>query len=271
MKPDGIHSLSFEAYKAADGVSKSMLDYLAHPYTPAHLRAYLDEPQPEPTDAQRFGAIMHRSIFEPDTMKGAFAVKPIGMNFTTKEGKAWRDGQSDKTILTHAEATKIERSVAAVWKHPIAKRLLAGSDFERSLFASDSGGTLRKARLDVLPKSGNVLPDLKTCESAAAEDFEKQVLTYRYHVQAAYYLDICKLLGIPRTRFVFICVEKTSPFCVAVHELDTEVVEWGRRIYQRDLAVYRQCVKSNEWPGYPDDIGVVGVPVWARKQMEDTL
>lgn len=268
--PDGIHSLSFEQYGSADGVSKSMLDRLAYPKTPAHLRAYMDDPRPEPTDAMVFGTILHRALLEPDTMKGAFAIRPEGLNLRTKAGMQWAEENSDKPILSSDKATAIGRCVENLWKHPRAKSLLTGSDFERCLFASDDNGVLRKGRIDALPKAGNVLPDVKTCASAAGDDFEKSVVEYRYHVQAAYYIDLCQLLGMDRPNFVFICVEKTPPYAVAVHQLDPLVVEWGRRTYQRDLTVYRQCLESGEWPGYSQEIGVIGVPRWAQKEMEES-
>lgn len=249
-------------------INASALKRLSHPGTPAHFRAYMEEPKPEPTDAQRYGLILHRSIFEPDTMNGAFAIKPEGMSFATKEGKAWKQEHEGVEIIDQKNATAIQRSVAAVWAHPIAKRLLANAQFEKSLYAIDSHGTARKGRLDVFPMAGNVLPDLKSCESAAADDFERQIVKYGYHYSAAFYIDLCEMVGAPREHFLFICVEKTPPYLVAVHELDPLMIQWGRKLYQRDLTVYRQCVASGEWPGYSAEVQQVSCPKWARAEME---
>jgi len=269
IHPDGIHSLDFAAYKSAAGVSKSVLDKIAPPKTPAHCRWYLDNPDVgDPTPAQVFGTIFHRACLEPDTMKGAFAVKPDGMNLATKEGKAWKAEQGDKAILSADDANGIERGVAALWAHPQTARLLRGAQFERSLFAKDKAGTLRKGRLDALTE-GNAIPDVKTCESAALDDFERSILKYRYHVQAAYYLDLCALLGIEKQAFVFLCVEKSPPFAVAVYSLDADVIDLGRREYKRDLALFRQCEESGQWPGYSESIELISVPPWARKQLEN--
>ncbi len=259
--------MTHDAYLLAQGVSKSMLDRLAWPKTPAHLRAYLDEPPEEPTDAMKFGSVLHAALLQPETL-AAVAVRPEGLDLRTKAGKEWAEAQDGKTVVTADRMKSIQRMVDNVWKHPIAKRLLTGSDCERSIFAADGNGTLRKGRLDVLTKAGNILPDVKTCESAAPDDFEKSVVNYRYHVQAAYYLDLCELIGIKREKFCFICVEKSAPYCVAVHELDELVIEWGRKLYQRDLTLYRQCLESGVWPGYPPEVGIIGVPQWARKEME---
>lgn len=269
MTTDGIHSMSYAAYAAAAGVSKSMLDGLAYPLTPAHFKAARDEPD-IPTEAQHTGVLLHRSLLEPETMKGAFCVRPKGLDMRTKAGKEWREAQGGLPELTHNEAVTIEKCVASLWAHPNASRMIKSGEFEVGLFATDSRGTLRKCRPDVLHRTGsNVLCDVKTCASAAAPHFEKQIVNYRYHVQAAYYLDLCKLLGIEKEHFCFLCVEKTPPYAVAVYDLEPDVIRFGRTIYQRDLQVYRNCVESGEWPGYPTDITTIGVPMYARREMEN--
>lgn len=266
-----VVSESREVYDTSGAVNASALKYLSHPNTPAHFRAYMDEPRPEPTDAQRYGQILHRSIFEPDTMHGKFAVKPEGMSFATKEGKAWKLEHEKAEIISTKDARAIERSVAEVWAHPVAKRLLTGSEFEKSIYGTDEHGTNRKGRLDIFTRSGNVLPDLKSCESAAPDDFEKQIVKYGYHYSAAFYQDLCEMIGQPKGHFIFICVEKSPPYLVAVYELETEVIEWGRKLYQRDLTLYRHCVANDSWPGYPEEVQCLGVPFYARKQMEEML
>ena len=123
----GIHSMAFERYCAADGVSKSMLDILAE-RTPMHLRAYMMREDQEPeTPAMRFGTILHRALLEPDTYAGGFHVKPEKLTFTTKTGKAWKDEHADKPVITLAESQQIDAMVSAVHLHPFAKRLLKGA------------------------------------------------------------------------------------------------------------------------------------------------
>src|SRR5687768_6081752 len=104
---DGIHSQSYAAYKAAGGVSKSMLDHLAHPKTPAHLKAYLDGVE-IPTEAQIFGQLTHRVLLEPDTVKGAFAIKPEGMKLSIKEGMKWKEEQGGLPIVSFNDARAVD-------------------------------------------------------------------------------------------------------------------------------------------------------------------
>lgn len=265
VTPRGIYSFPAEQYFAASGVSKSMLDKIA--ISPAHLQAHLAEPK-EPTPAMIIGAIAHRAILEPDTFKDAFYVRPENMKFTTRDGIAWKEEHNDKPILAHEEAVKIQKMVDAVHTHPSAKRLFSNGKSEQSLFVEDSKQTLRKSRLDWLSEKGSALPDLKTCESARTQDFEKSIWDYRYFVQAAYYLANCKLCGIDKKDFVFVCVEKSAPYAVACHALDDVALEAGRMVFERDLQVYRNCVESGKWPAYSDGIESIAVPAWAMKTLE---
>ncbi|HUD73651.1 MAG TPA: PD-(D/E)XK nuclease-like domain-containing protein, partial [Terracidiphilus sp.] len=203
--------------------------------------------------------------------KDAFYVRPEGMKFSTKEGMSFRDSHQDRPILSHDEAMTIQKMVDAVHTHPSAKRLFSHGKAEQSVFVEDSHGTLRKSRMDWISEGGNVLPDLKTCESARAEDFEKSIWQYRYFVQAAYYIANCKLAGLEKSAFAFVCVEKNAPYAVACYSLDETAIEAGKMMFNRDLAVYRQCVESGKWPGYPTEILNIGLPAWSQKLIEQIV
>jgi exodeoxyribonuclease VIII len=267
----GILSLPEKQYREAEGISKSALDYIAPPRTPAHFKAYIDGLlRIETTPAMRLGQMIHRAILEPETVSGAWVVKPEGMKFTTKEGKEWQAAQT-LPIITSSEADIIAGMRESVWSHPAVKRVLANAKTECSLFASGEDGVLRKARIDALPESGNVIVDIKSCQSADADMMAKSVASYRYDVQAAYYLDLCQLLGIDKTEFLFVCVEKTPPYAVAVYALDQQAIEWGRKQYQRDLAAVKHCMAEDHWPSFTQDITTLGLPAWAAKQAEAAL
>jgi exodeoxyribonuclease VIII len=267
----GILSLPEAQYRAAEGISKSALDYIAPPRTPAHFKAYIDGLlRIETTPAMRLGQMIHRSILEPETVSGAWVIKPAGMNFATKEGKEWKAAQT-QPIITQEEADQIVGMRDSVWSHPAVKRVLSNAKTECSLFASGEDGVLRKARVDALPESGNVIVDIKSCQSADADMMAKSVVSYRYDVQAAYYLDLCQLLGIDKTEFLFVCVEKQPPFAVAVYALDQQAIEWGRKQYQRDLALVKNCMAEDHWPSFTTDITTLGLPAWAAKQAEAAL
>lgn len=261
-----IPTLSHEQYLAATGVSHSHLKVIRD-QSPAHLWTKLNTPE-VPTESQRIGTLTHRCLLLPDTLDGAFWVKPEDMSFATKEGKAWRAEHSDRPIVTHAEWSAAVGMRDAVWKHPTAKRLLSNARYEQSVFVNDSQGTLRKLRPDVLPNGGNILPDIKTCESASEEDFTRTIGNFHYFSQGAWYLDGCKLAGMEFENFVLIAVEKTPPYAVACYVVDPVAIQYGRMLNNRDLAVYRQCIETNTWPAYSDKIEFIGLPKWMQKEAE---
>jgi hypothetical protein len=265
----GILSLPEAQYRAAEGLSKSALDYIAPPRTPAHFKAYIDGLlKTETTPAMRLGQMIHRAILEPDALE--VSVKPEGLNLSTKEGREWKAAQI-KTVITQDEYATITGMRDSVHAHPAVKRVLDDARTEVSLFASGEDGVLRKARIDALPESGNVIVDIKSCQSADADMMAKSVASYRYDVQAAYYLDLCALLGLDKSEFLFVCVEKTPPFAVAVYALDQQAIEWGRKQYQRDLAAVKHCMAEDHWPSFTQDITTLGLPAWAQKQAQEVL
>jgi hypothetical protein len=265
----GILSLPEKQYREAEGISKSALDYIAPPRTPAHFKAYIDGLlRVETTPAMRLGQMIHRAILEPDALE--ISVKPEGLNLSTKEGREWKAAQT-KTIITQDEYETIKGMRDSVHTHPAVKRVLDNARTEVSLFANGEDGVLRKARIDALPEGGNVIVDIKSCQSADPDMMAKSVASYRYDVQAAYYLDICKLLGLDKSEFLFVCVEKTPPYAVAVYALDQDAIEWGRKQYQRDLAAVRHCMAEDHWPSFTQDITTLGLPAWAAKQAESVL
>lgn len=259
-----IKTMPAEQYHAADGLSFSMLKILSA-QSPMHLKCYMDGEKPEPTPAMRFGSLTHSFILENESCE--FAVRPEGMTFTTKEGKAWRDAQ-DKPIITADEFEDLKRMAKAVHAHPIAKRLLSGGKSEQSLFARDSKGTMRKCRVDYLPTSGNVIVDLKTCGDASPLEFGKNVANLNYLGQAYYYLKLCKLCGLDKSAFAFIAVEKTPPYAVAVYQPPDEWIEAAGRIVEADVQRFRNCVESNQWPAYGTEILPMQLPQWAEKQLQ---
>jgi exodeoxyribonuclease VIII len=268
----GILSMPAEQYRAAEGISKSDLDWIAPPRTPAHYKAKRDGLiVREETPAMRLGTLTHRAILEPESLSGAFVTVPTNLDLRTVKGKEWKQSVSDTPIITEAEATAIQGMLKSVWANPKAARLLKGARTEVCLFAEDSNGTLLKGRLDALPSAGNAIVDLKTAASADPQEFERSLGKYAYHKQGAFYLKLCRLLGLPMEHFVFIVVEKVPPYAVAIYSLDDEAIRLGNLEIARDLAAVRECEASGKWPSFGDEITNISLPAWMLKSLEGVL
>ena len=65
-------------------------------------------------------------------------------------------------------------------------------------------------------------------------------------------------------------VEKTEPYLVSVVALDVEAINIGRQLNDRAKRIYRECLESGVWPGYPS-AELISLPMWAIYQTEELL
>lgn len=246
-------------HEKTEYLSKSTLDQLHK--SPAHFQAYINGEKKEPTTAMVFGSLVHSVVFGIDN----YIVSPQ-VDRRTKDGKAlyesFLETAIDKELIVtqdqYDQAVLIAESVA---KHPKAAALLTSGVAEKPVFG-ELNGVMAKCKPDYFNTNFNVLVDLKTTTDASPTEFAKSIWNYRYHVQAAMYLDLTKA-----TRFFFIAVEKEAPFNCEVYELDEESIAVGREEYLADIETYKKCLKTENWHGYSEEpaIHVISIPSWAKK------
>lgn len=177
-----------------------------------------------------------------------------------------------KTLITEDQLATAEAMRDAINAHPKAGKLFTDGQAELSVYwTDDETGVLCRCRPDYLRNDG-VVVDLKTALDASEDAFPRSVEKWRYHVQAAFYLDglrAAKAAGAdiaePRA-FVFVAVEKTAPYAVGVYVIDAEAIEIGRREYRQDLARYAECLSAEHWPAYSDRIEPISLPEWRLRR-----
>lgn len=244
MHPGLYTDIPLLAYHAAPGLSKSDLDLIAR--SPAHYR----HGEREETPAMRLGTAVHACVLEPETWERRYA---------RAQGCRRADTATDRTVLTAAEWEICLRLREAVWNHPTCQDLLSDGTAESSAWWLDpEAGLLCKCRSDW--SRPGLLLDLKTAVDASPAGFARAIERYRYHVQAAYALD-----GWPQAgggtmdQFIFVVVEKTPPYAVALYDLSAAFLDAARARYRRDLATAAECLTRQHWPGYPT--AIVTLPV----------
>ncbi len=176
-----------------------------------------------------------------------------------------------KTPMPAADYKNMLQMLRAVNSHHTAAGLLYRATSEQSFYWTDPAGILRKCRTDSISADGRFVSDLKTTDDVSAAGFGATIAKRRYHVQAAWYLDILEALygsDAPKG-WALIAAQKTRPFDVAVHELSADQIQCGRILYQRDLARLSECERANYWPGV--DAGLVipaQLPGWATREAD---
>lgn len=265
-----FRQLPFEQYLGMPGVSKHELDLVSR--SPAHLQASKESP-PEVTASMQFGTAAHAWILEPERAPDEVVVAPK-VDRRTKAGKeAWAQFEmlaGKRVVVSDEDARHLSKMAAAVQTHKLAGKLIKqASEIEVSCqWLDERTETMCRCRPDAI--SGKFIIDLKTTFDASRHAFANTTHKYRYHVQAAYYLEGCKQLGLvdDDAQFLFIAVERKPPYGVAIYALGHDDLERGRFQYERDLTRYAHCVKSGNWFGYTETIDYIDLPFYARKEID---
>lgn len=257
--------MSFADYLAADAMSNSGLKRLRR--SPAHFKAG-DDPDAEQKPSLRRGSLLHTLVLEPDETGVRYVVKPEGMTFSTKEGKAWRDAvPTGMEIVSTSEMRAAVRQAANLRAVPEVAALLGEGQAEVSFFWVDAiTGELCKGRADWVFRTpqGVILLDLKTSEDASPAGFAKACARYGYHMQAAWYSDGWKAAtGEEVLGFVFGAVESAWPNVAEAYMLDDEAIDKGRAECRRLLNLYAECKSADHWPAYAETITPLSLPAWA--------
>tara|TARA_R100000808_G_C2143531_1_gene151314 strand:- start:177 stop:1055 length:879 start_codon:yes stop_codon:yes gene_type:complete len=278
-----LYNQSASDYHAAPGASASRLNHLAR--SPAHLRHAIDNPT-TPTRAMIVGSATHSAILEPHLFDDEWACLPDG-DGRSKEVRQARaelaESFSDDRILKPAEHAMVVGMRDSVLSHETCASLLENCQTEVSAFWHNPEFDVPcKSRIDALPDTnsqfGRAIVDIKTTQDASDRAFSRNLYERGYFRQAAHYLNGVNYLegyedGEPnrqeRNRFIFICVERSAPYCVAVYELDAEALSVGRTHLRHLLAKWKHCFFYNHWPAYVDgnlstQIHKIGLPSWAE-------
>ena len=248
--------MSIEAYREAEGISKSDLDLISR--CPA-LYKYFKENPPEPTPEMIFGSAYHSYVLQPKLFAEKYVAKPEVVDRRSKAGKeAWNEfllENEGKTILAREDYEQMGEMLEALMGCEQARKLLSGGEAELSVFSEKEQGLVLKARPDYVRPDLNALIDLKTTRDASFEKFRWSVRNFRYDVQAAFYLDVLNGSGLGDfDLFIFIAQEKKPPYITAIYYASLETVEAGRMKYETDLDTLVECLEKDHWPGYSEEM-----------------
>jgi hypothetical protein len=222
--------------------------------SPAHFRLYATTPREE-TKALRLGSYVHALVLEPASVAEKFAVAPV-CDRRTKDGKAayeaFTSGIKPGTTVLSADESDEGLKIAAAAQGCIDRH---GFKFKATelMFTTLFLDAQLKVAIDAIGEDG-YLYDLKTCEDASPAGFLKAVRAYRYNLQANFY-KAAYVAGFKEhiQGFRFICVEKET-LQTAVYELGPNLMAYGYTDFIKAVDLYKSCLASNDWPGYPQDI-----------------
>lgn len=292
----GLQKIEDEVYHSLPFCSKHALDVIRES-SPGHLDWQRKNPS-EPTEAMRFGSALHTFVLERHEFDSRHpiasqccAILKSGKN----AGQPCRNDASHQhngggycgthkpegsqfiaNTLSRDDADRIRKMGDAIAAHPAASAVLAINDEmdlnEPAVIVDRVIGdyTVRcKAKLDAIRiKNWSAIVDIKTCQSAAFDSFQKDLDNFGYYRQASYYFDMLDAIGIHADSFVLIAVEKSAPFAVATYSIgrDSISVQIGRDENERLLRIYANCEMTGHWPLYDDAFKQIDLAPWAVRR-----
>lgn len=222
-------------------------------HSPKHYRHFADCPFDEKDTAQyRVGRAMHRmwllGIEPPPVFDGK-------RDQRTKRYKEFLEalGVQHSEVLDADEHKRVLGMCAALDSHPAAVELREKCElFEREMEWT-RGDIECCGTLDMSTKRHGIICDLKSCESARPESFQRKAARYAYDCQLAWYsypFDIAEKWP----DCYIIAVESSPPYDVVVHRLSPLLLDMADKRIEEWLATWKSCQANGTWPGYSQDI-----------------
>lgn len=251
-----LHDDIPEAEYHADRDSLSVTGAKVLIKSPAKFRWQQNNPVHK--DAFDFGHAAHAKVL-------GVGAEIVAIDVDSKRGKAWTEpaeaARADGRIpLLRKEADAVDAMSEAVLAGK-ARPLFEGEGANEQTIRWDEEDVQCRARLDRLTPHGIV--DLKTTIDASPSGFGRSAANYRYDLQHATYVRGIEATTNERLPFIFVAVEKTEPYPVALYVLPPDAIDRGDRSRIDALDIYRRCRDTNQWPDYPTDITELTWPRWA--------
>lgn len=137
--------------------------------------------------------------------------------------------------------------------------LLSDGKPEQTLVWQEDGTAFR-SRVDWLSDDYTTILDYKTARSANAHDFERQLYAHGYDVKAAFYRRaVLKAQGV-KADFLWLVQEKVPPFEFSVVRPGEDVWALGEDKVDKAINLWRRCMETGLWPGYPTQIATAEMP-----------
>lgn len=262
MPADTYHADPCEVPSLSSGVAKALVR--RSPMHAHHAHPRYGNVGMAPTSTMDNGSILHRLLLD----KGEDFEAVDADNWTTKAAREQRDAIRSAGRIPvlewqlHELMRAAEVARARMMQHPDCAGFFAPGTSECVLVADDAGAWLR-CMVDRLPDD-RALPwyDLKTTKMSAAPTEFQRAMIREHAFQRAFYMRIGRLLGLKPRQFLFIAIEQDAPHGVSVVTAAASLAEIADAEVERAVSMWRRCVSTNSWPGYPLATAHVEAPAW---------
>lgn len=256
-----IRDESIEDYHAHDAVSNSGFKDLDDKGPFAFLVRHVQHKGAwTPTEAQLEGQAFEDFLCG---VSGTWAHRPDGLKLATKAGKEWaaEQKQAGLTVLPAGTAERFERMRASVLDLAIGKELIDTSEQQVTLRMKYEGIPGIQSRPDFARFSGEpAFTDLKTVANLGT--FERDVLKYGYHRQAAIVRMLARNEFVDRAEYRLLAVEKAFPNRAQTFRFNRTFLDIGERWVMRQIDKLQDHFAADFWPKVTEEEVIMSPPKW---------
>jgi hypothetical protein len=230
-----------------------------------------------PTKAMDIGTAAHKLILG----RGRDIAEIAAADYRTNAAKAARDAARAAgrvPILSDDMATI--KLLAEAARDQIAGTELAGifddGAAEVTGVWQDLGGIWCRMRLDWLPDAARdgghiTVVDLKTTGgSGHPDDWQRTAFDMGYDFQEAHYRrGLLRLIpNVREIKFVFAVLEQDPPYGLALNVFSRQAREEAAILIDLAHGLWGECLRRNEWPGYPTETTHIDPPKYRSDRAE---
>ncbi len=276
----GTYVLTAEEYHADPCVQPSLSSSIANilwSSTPRH--AWFAHPRLNPAEVEE----EEREIFDRGTVAHALLLEGEKVaevleypDWRKNEAKAARQAARDagKVPILAKHWTDVEAMVQAARVQLAAHKdssdafvFEEGKPEQTLIWFDEEFGIWCRARLDWLVDSHERIYDYKSTGMSASQEAVTRMLTGGWDIQAEFYRRGAEAVFGARPEFRFVVQENSAPYQLGVVGIDPSF-EWaGQAKVRFAMKRFADCLKSGDWPSYPDRTYYPALPAWEEEKI----
>ncbi|MCK9566438.1 MAG: PD-(D/E)XK nuclease-like domain-containing protein [Methanothrix sp.] len=121
-----------------------------------------------------------------------------------------------------------------------------------------------RSRPDWVKKDRSIIIDYKTSVTANPAYLSRRVIDLGYDIQAAHYVNSVREIEGIEPKFYFLFQEVSEPYACSLVALDPQFLHLGRQKVSHATELWKHCVATGDWFGYPNRIAYLEMPPWAE-------